>query len=146
MNYFSKNLKTLRAECGLNQEAFGRLFDLTKQNINSYENTSSLPKLIKYLEITDHFNLDPDRFVKFDMTKHDVHREAKVTDSENDSEKLDEWFQPIVTDTEKFKYLNDLEASELRKLYVKLSNINSSILKENLELKSQLIAALQNRK
>ena len=144
MNYFSKNLKTLRAELQLSQVEFGLLFDLSKSNINSYEN-GAFPKMEMFIGMMDHFNLDPSKFVTLDMTRHAVYRDhdAESTDM---SILHDHFVQSAVSEADQFRYLKDFSKKQLRAIFIKVFRTKESLLKENLDLKEKYIALLESHR
>ena len=141
MNYFSKNLKALRAELQLSQVEFGLLFGLSKSNINSYEN-GAFPKLEMFISIMDHFNLDPSKFVKLDMERHQVYR-----DHEAGSDELkvpgDDFVASAVAEADQFRYLEGFAEQQLKATYIKVFRMKESLLKENVDLKEKYISLLE---
>lgn len=57
---FPEILKERRAEKGLTQEAFGKLFGLSKQAISAYETGEVLPPPDTLLRLADFFNVSTD--------------------------------------------------------------------------------------
>ncbi len=141
MNYFSKNLKALRAELQLSQVEFGLLFGLSKSNINSYEN-SAFPKLEMFISIMDHFNLDPSKFVNLDMQRHQVYRDHEA---ESDDLKAlhDDFVASAISEKDQFRYLEDFSEQQLKSIYIKVFRTKESLLKENLDLKEKYISLLE---
>ena len=141
MNYFSKNLKTLRAENKLSQVEFGLLFDLSKSNINSYEN-GAFPKLEKYIQIMDHFQLDPSKFVKVDMELETVRR-TKPGDTPSREEVLNSYVRSGVPESDQFRYLDNFSLDQIKEVYIRLFRTKEQLLKENTELKEKYIEVLE---
>lgn len=141
MNYFSKNLKTLRAELQLSQVEFGLLFGLSKSNINSYEN-GAFPKLEMFISIMDHFSLDPSKFVNLDMERHRVYRdhEAKSADLRS---LHDDFVASAVSERDQFRYLEDFTEPQLKAVYIKVFRTKENLLKEHLDLKEKYISLLE---
>ena len=148
MNYFSKNLKTLRSKNGFSQEQFARLFGLSKSNINSYEN-GAFPKIEMYIQIMDYFEFDPSKFLKLDMEQHSVSRAKNASNEEKDaealSETLDNWVKGSEPDKLQFQFLENLTNDEIKALYIKQYRAKEEILKENLELKAKYIKLLEGK-
>ena len=133
MNCFHKNLKRLRTiELNISQEEFGSLFDLTHANIRSYENSTD-PKLGKFIEMMNYFNLNPIRFTRLDMTKHNVFtnksEEVLTQKSENDSNR--------------FSFLSNMEKEEIKDAFVKQSHTVDKLEEEVSTLKDKLLTAYQ---
>lgn len=147
MNYFQKNLKHLRAIHHLSQEQLARLFDLTKSNINSYEN-GAFPKIEMFLQIMDHFKLDPRKFVLLDMEKHSVllkDSERQEDEEEKESHKLDKMLENGLVESQTFQYLEDISVDELKKLYRKQYRSKELLLKELMETKEKYLKLLEDR-
>ena len=141
MNYFSKNLKTLRNEAQLSQVDFGLLFGLSKSNINSYEN-GIFPKLEMFIRIMDHFQLDPSKFIWLDMTLHHVYRsEVPVLPLENTSnDVINGDFDPMQG---QFQNLRDYPIAQLIEMYQRVSQSREQLRQENGLLKDKYIALLE---
>ncbi|MDW3195850.1 MAG: helix-turn-helix transcriptional regulator [Cytophagales bacterium] len=143
MNYFHKNLKELRKLKGLNQEQFARLFFLNKANVQSYE-ISTFPKIEKYHEIVEYFDLDAVKFVQCDMTKVSVFKEDNTKpDEAATADKIDRWTDPHNANKDQFQYVNDLSLEELKSMYVRHSITIKELMHENLTLKEKYIQLLE---
>ena len=133
----------------MSQEQFGRLFHLSKSNVNSYEG-GALPKLEKYLEIMDYFKLDPSKFMRLDMSKYSVFRkdDTKPTQEseEERSKQIDSWIDEGVAEHVRYQYLEGLNKEEIRRLYIQQKQVNQDLLRENLELKDKYIRLLESNK
>ncbi len=141
MNYFSKNLKVLRAENNLSQVEFGTLFNLSKSNINSYEN-GAFPKLEKFIQMMDYFNLDPSKFVTLDMERSSVLRNEDSDDKDR-SAVHDEFIDSGVVTADQFQYLQGYSKEQITEIYVKLYKTKERLLKENTDLKEKYIELLE---
>ena len=141
MNYFSKNLKALRAENNLSQVEFGLLFGLSKSNINSYEN-GAFPKLEKFIQMMDYFNLDPSKFVTQDMERSSVSR-GDETEGEERSTVHDQFVESGVSTTDQFQYLEGYSKEQIAEIYIKLYKTKERLLKENTDLKEKYIELLE---
>lgn len=64
--FLPSNLRILRKRSGLTQEAFGKLFNVTRENIASYERGVE-PKLSFLIHVSDHFQVKMDDLVKIDL-------------------------------------------------------------------------------
>lgn len=141
MNYFSKNIKTLRTQLNLSQEAFGLLFDLSKSNVKSYE-SGFFPKLEKFIQIMDHFALDPSKFILLDMETESVRRSDQSTDDSRE-EMINRFVTSGVAKQDQFKYLDDFTPAQLKDLLIKTTQAKEELLKENLSIKDKYTALLE---
>ena len=66
--FLATNLKILRKRSGLTQDAFGQLFNVTRENIASYERGIE-PKLSFLIRVSDHFQIKMDDIAKLDLSK-----------------------------------------------------------------------------
>ncbi|MGV8139255.1 MAG: helix-turn-helix transcriptional regulator [Mangrovibacterium sp.] len=66
--FLSKNLKLLRKRSKLTQEAFGKLFNVTRENIASYERGVE-PKLSFLITVSDYFQIKMDDIAKLDLSQ-----------------------------------------------------------------------------
>jgi len=146
LSYLSKNLKTLRTKNGFSQEQFARMFGLSKSNINSYEN-GVLPKIEKFIQIMDFYELDPSKFLKLDLAKHSLTRTKDFSDESEEelSQKVDDWLDADMANKMQFEFLENLSKDEMKELYMKQYRIKEDLLKENLELKARYIKLLEGK-
>ena len=128
----------MRTKLRFSQEQFGRLFDLSKSNINSYEN-GTIPQTLKFIEIMDYYDLDPSKFIHLDMEKHSVKRDNVIRDVEIEAlsqmENLDlslkgELFQTSIP-------VDDLSADEMKEILEKQYQAKLLLIREYLKLKNQ---------
>ncbi|MEQ8627101.1 helix-turn-helix domain-containing protein [Ekhidna sp.] len=128
----------MRTKLRFSQEQFGRLFDLSKSNINSYEN-GTIPQTLKFIEIMDYYDLDPSKFIHLDMEKHSVKRDNVVRDVEIEAlsqmENLDlslkgELFQTSIP-------VDNLSADEMREALQKQYQAKLLLIREYLKLKNE---------
>ena len=140
MNYLNKNLKTLRKQYKLTQERFGNLFGLNQPQIRSYE-AGSDPGTAKVIEITEHFGLDPVKFVQFDMEQVDVSKTKG-------SEKVDESGGlppdrivdiPGIQTIHKYSFVDELATDKVNKLCKDLLVEKDELLKERLQMQARII-------
>ena len=141
LNYFSKNLKKLRADFDLSQEKFARLFDLSQSNVKSYER-GVFPKPEKFIEIMDHFSLDPSKFISCDMERQSVYRDTVVNEQSRD-QILDNYVNSGLSETDKFRFYDDFTIDQLKELLIKTTTTKEQLLKENLDLKEKYIQLLE---
>jgi phage repressor protein C with HTH and peptisase S24 domain len=66
--YLSENIKYLRGTLNLNQAEFGKLFDLTRDNIASYER-GSFPRIDVLNKIVEHFHISLDDIVNLNISE-----------------------------------------------------------------------------
>ena len=128
----------MRTKLRFSQEQFGRLFDLSKSNINSYEN-GTIPQTLKFIEIMDYYDLDPSKFIHLDMEKHSVKRDNVIRDVEIEAlsqmENLDlslkgELFQTSIP-------VDDLSADEMKEILEKQYQAKLLLIREYLRLKNE---------
>ena len=54
----------IRKERGLTQEAFAKVFNVTRQTVSNWENEKSYPDLATLVKISDEFNVSLDVLLK----------------------------------------------------------------------------------
>jgi len=154
VNYLHKNLKALRNFHSLTQEKFGEMFGLNLQNIKSYEN-KTVPPIEKFIDIMDHFNLHPARFVKLDIERYDL-----SLDGNSDSIDLDDASLakvsigiPRVSDYHRYKFINDMPPEKMKKLSKSLMRDKEHMTRQLMEsqfrvnrLQDEIINLLKNKK
>ena len=57
----------IRKERGLTQEAFAKVFNVTRQTVSNWENEKSYPDLSTLVKISDEFNVSLDVLLKGDF-------------------------------------------------------------------------------
>lgn len=139
-NYISKNLKTLRQQIDVTQEVFGELFNLSRNNVRSYEGGTEM-KIDKLMEIVIHFNLDFEKFVGQDMTLHNVY---KLDEDEGKVAVIGSKVSDFVSTSERFKYLDDFSKDKLKKMYKALT-IEKEILNSELDDCRKSLIKLQQK-
>ncbi|WP_293913169.1 MULTISPECIES: helix-turn-helix transcriptional regulator [unclassified Sphingobacterium] len=73
MSLLAENLLYLRESLNLNQNDFGKLFGLTRDNVASYERGTE-PKLNKLMLIVNYFHTTIENIYTLDLSK-DIHKE-----------------------------------------------------------------------
>lgn len=70
----------IRKERGLTQEAFAKMYNVTRQTVSNWENEKSYPDLSTLVKISDEFNVSLDILLKgdFRMVK-DIDKKLKKT-------------------------------------------------------------------
>ena len=70
----------IRKERGLTQEAFAKMYSVTRQTVSNWENEKSYPDLSTLVKISDEFNVSLDVLLKgdFRMVK-DIDKKIKKT-------------------------------------------------------------------
>jgi transcriptional regulator with XRE-family HTH domain len=66
------NIKKIRTAKNLSQQAFADLFDLTRGNISSYEESRAEPKLESVIKIANYFSIPLNRFVSEVLTVNEI--------------------------------------------------------------------------
>ena len=82
-NFFSSNLKFLRAKSGLNQLEVATALGLSRSTYANYEVAHSEPSLSKIVEISSYFGTSVENFVTFDLSKVKVTPKSDVQDFTN---------------------------------------------------------------
>ncbi|MEM6831110.1 MAG: helix-turn-helix transcriptional regulator [Bacteroidota bacterium] len=139
MSYLSKNFKTLRLRTGLSQYQFGRMFGLTKENIKSYENGAA-PKYEKFFQIMDYFELDPERFFRYDMEHASLKREAIGAADSYLTNELSTLLKDDVVINSQLDQLDALDIEEIKDRHRKLFKAKEALLKEHMRLVHQTLS------
>ncbi|MDR0395619.1 MAG: helix-turn-helix domain-containing protein [Tannerella sp.] len=72
MTQIGKNIKKIRNVKGLSQQAFADLFDLTRGNISSYEESRAEPKIEAIMKIANFFSIPLADFVEKDLSVNEL--------------------------------------------------------------------------
>ena len=70
--HFGKNLKFLRRINGLSQQELAKKLGMNRNNIASYEASSSEPSALVFLKISKFFNQDPAEMLELIMIDHKI--------------------------------------------------------------------------
>ena len=68
MSFIGKNIKKIRTVKGLNQTDFGKMFNLTRGSIGSYEEGRAEPKIETLKEIAKKFSITLDGIITTELT------------------------------------------------------------------------------
>lgn len=68
MSFIGKNIKKIRTTKGLNQTDFGKVFNLTRGSIGSYEEGRAEPKIETLKHIAKKFSISLDRLITTELT------------------------------------------------------------------------------
>ena len=68
MSFIGKNIKKIRTVKGLNQTDFGKMFNLTRGSIGSYEEGRAEPKIETLKEIAKKFSITLDSIITTELT------------------------------------------------------------------------------
>ncbi|MGE0931705.1 helix-turn-helix domain-containing protein [Peijinzhouia sedimentorum] len=85
MNRIHLNIKHLRNSIEANQEEFGRLFNVNRANVTSYER-SVVPHIVVVNEILKYFNLTLDQLINSDLSNYVYHKNKKKSIVQEDQE------------------------------------------------------------
>ncbi|MDW3191931.1 MAG: helix-turn-helix transcriptional regulator [Cytophagales bacterium] len=130
-------MKTLRKRYTLTQERFGNLFGLNQPQIRSYE-AGSDPGTAKVIEITEHFGIDPVKFVQFDMELVDVTKAKQ--DPTSDEAALKKIVDiPGIQTISKYSFVDELPAEKVNKLCKDLLLEKDELAKERLLIQNRII-------
>ena len=72
MSIIGKNIKKLRVLNNLNQQDFGKLFEIGRGSIGSYEEGRAEPKLDTLIKIANHFHLSLDKLLTKELTVNEM--------------------------------------------------------------------------
>jgi transcriptional regulator with XRE-family HTH domain len=72
MTQTGKNIKKIRNVKGLSQQAFAEMFDLTRGNISSYEESRAEPKIEIILRIANFFGIPLADFIEKDLSVNEL--------------------------------------------------------------------------
>ena len=78
MSIIGKNIKKLRVLNNLNQKEMGKLFDIGRGSIGSYEEGRAEPKLETVIKIANHFHLSIDNLLKKELTVNELSDFANI--------------------------------------------------------------------
>lgn len=92
MTQIGKNIKKIRSVRGLSQQAFADIFELTRGNISSYEESRAEPRIETIVKIANYFGIPLNDFIQKDLSVNELlHYNAE-----------------LVLETEKLKINNQL--------------------------------------
>lgn len=69
-----KNLKKLRVEKGLSQQAFAEIIGVTQQSVNKYENHNVEPDISLLIKMADFFNTSVDYLIGHSEINHKIEK------------------------------------------------------------------------
>lgn len=72
MTKIGANIKKIRTTKGLSQQAFADLFQLTRGNISSYEETRAEPRIETVIQIANYFCIPLDHFITGNLTINEI--------------------------------------------------------------------------
>ena len=72
MTQIGKNIKKIRNVKGLSQQAFADIFDLTRGNISSYEESRAEPKIEVVIKIANYFGIPLNDFIEKDLSVNEL--------------------------------------------------------------------------
>jgi transcriptional regulator with XRE-family HTH domain len=72
MTRIGANIKKIRTAKGLSQQAFAQLFELTRGNISSYEESRAEPRIETVIQIANYFSIPLDQFIKQTLSIHEI--------------------------------------------------------------------------
>ena len=65
----SSNIRYLRNQEGLSQEAFAERFGVSRQSVAKWENGDSTPDIVKCREIADHYEISIDSLISLPLSE-----------------------------------------------------------------------------
>lgn len=72
MTRIGANIKKIRTAKGLSQQAFAQLFNLTRGNISSYEESRAEPRIETVLQIAKNFSIPLEKFIGQLLSVHEI--------------------------------------------------------------------------
>lgn len=72
MTVIGKNIKKIRTLKGLNQTAFGKLFDITRASIGAYEEGRAEPKMNTTIQIANYFSVSLDSLLTKEVSVNEL--------------------------------------------------------------------------
>ena len=72
MTQIGKNIKKIRNVKGLSQQAFAEIFDLTRGNISSYEESRAEPRIEVIIKIANFFGIPLTDFIEKDLSVNEL--------------------------------------------------------------------------
>ncbi len=74
MTRIGSNIKKIRTTKGLSQQAFADLFELTRGNISSYEESRAEPRIEFVIKIANYFGIPVEKFITDNLTINEILR------------------------------------------------------------------------
>lgn len=81
-----ENLKKLRLEKGLSQQALGECLDIGQQSVYKYENQITEPNIDMLKNIADYFDVSVDYLIGHSLCRHKVESTTETALNENELE------------------------------------------------------------
>lgn len=72
MTKIGANIKKIRTTKGLSQQAFAELFDLTRGNISSYEESRAEPRIETVVQIANYFGIPLNQFIADSLSINEI--------------------------------------------------------------------------
>jgi len=72
MTRIGANIKKIRTAKGLSQQAFAQLFELTRGNISSYEESRAEPRIETVIQIANYFSIPLNQFIEQTLSIHEI--------------------------------------------------------------------------
>ena len=72
MTHIGKNIKKIRNVKGLSQQSFADMFDLTRGNISSYEESRAVPKIEVMMKIANYFSIPLADLIEKDLSVNEL--------------------------------------------------------------------------
>jgi transcriptional regulator with XRE-family HTH domain len=72
MTKIGANIKKIRTTKGLSQQAFADLFELTRGNISSYEESRAEPRIETVMQIAKYFSIPLNQFITQNLSIHEI--------------------------------------------------------------------------
>jgi transcriptional regulator with XRE-family HTH domain len=85
MTKIGSNIKKIRTAKGLSQQAFADLFEISRGNISSYEESRAEPRIETVIKIANYFSIPVENFITQSLTVNEIlkYNGDKLIDTEN---------------------------------------------------------------
>lgn len=110
MTVIGKNIKKIRTLKGMNQTAFGKLFDITRASIGAYEEGRAEPKMNTTIQIANYFSISLDSLLTKEISVNELSG-FNPTDFQVQSKKQQQSTIPIIDKAELSKFQSQLNTN-----------------------------------
>ena len=116
MSKIGKNIRKIRTTKGLNQTAFGAIFNLTRGSIGSYEEGRAEPKIDTLIQIANYFGITLDDITTKDITVNQLSRfnPEVLTTKKSAKQEIQKQNKPFLSSSELVKCKGQYEAFDKR--------------------------------
>lgn len=127
-----KNIKYLREKNNMNQNEFGKLFDVTDKAVSTWENDIKIPRMGTIQKIADYFSLTKSQIIEDELYNKKKYENIKVYDEDD---------RPYVLDDEALALIDSLRTRPEMKI---LFSVSKKATKDDILKTVKIIEALKN--